>query len=90
MKSIPRPDDVDMPDFEGDANFGMPESTITCVVDVSDFVEHKRAAMRAHASQIGEDHFMLLMPDEAFAMAFGQEWYIRAGQGPGVTETELL
>ena len=90
MKAMPRPEGVDMPDFEADANFGMPVSTITCVVDVSDHVADKRAAMKAHASQIGDEHFMLLMPDDAFAAAFGQEWYIRVGQGPGVTETELL
>ena len=90
MKAIPRPADVDVPDFESNESFGMPEWRITCVVDVSDFVPNKRAAMRAHASQIADDHFMLQMPDEAFAAAFGREWYIRDGQGPGVTETELL
>jgi hypothetical protein len=30
------------------------------------------------------------MPDEAFAYAFGTEWFIREGQGPGITETDLL
>ncbi len=50
----------------------------------------KRDAMRAHASQIGEKHFMLTMPDDAFEEAFGTEWFIRDGQGPGITETELL
>ena len=89
MKEMPRSDDVEIPDFEAEG-FGMPESVITCVVDVSDYVANKRAAMKAHASQIGGDHFMLQMPDDAFAVAFGQEWYIRAGQGPGITETELL
>jgi LmbE family N-acetylglucosaminyl deacetylase len=90
MKEMPRPEGVDMPDFEAEATFGMPASVITAVVDVSAHLEQKRAAMRAHASQIGEQHFMLAMPDDAFARAFGVEWYIRPGQGPGVTETELL
>jgi LmbE family N-acetylglucosaminyl deacetylase len=90
MKAMPRPEGVEVPDFEGDESFGMPESRITCVVDVSDFVTHKRAAMRAHASQIADDHFMLQMPDDVFAKAFGREWFIRDGQGPGVTEAELL
>ena len=89
MKEMPTPEGVETPDFEAEG-FGMPESTITCVVDVSDKLAEKRAAMRAHASQIADDHFMLAMPDEAFAVAFGKEWYIRAGQGPGITETELL
>ena len=89
MKEMPRTDDVEIPDFEAEG-FGMPESVITCVVDVRDQLPQKRAAMQAHASQIADDHFMLAMPEDAFAVAFGSEWYIRAGQGPGVTETELL
>jgi LmbE family N-acetylglucosaminyl deacetylase len=67
------------PDIENDPGFGMPDSVITCRVDISDFLAHKRAAMRAHASQISEQHFMLSMPDEAFALAFGTEWFIRPG-----------
>jgi len=46
--------------------------------------------MRAHASQISEQSFFLAMPDDAFAYGFGTEWFIRAGQGPGITETDLL
>jgi LmbE family N-acetylglucosaminyl deacetylase len=94
MKAMPvedLPDDGSgPPDLEQEPDFGSPEAIITCAVDVSSVIERKRAAMRAHASQIGPDHFMLAMPDEAFAMAFGTEWYIRAGQGPGITETALL
>jgi LmbE family N-acetylglucosaminyl deacetylase len=91
MRSLPRPEGVEEPpNIEDDPNFGMPESVITAVVDVAEFLPQKRAAMRAHASQIPDTHFMLAMPEEAFAAAFGQEWYIRAGQGPGITETDLL
>ena len=71
-------------------DFGSPEEVITCAVDVAAYVARKRAAMRAHASQIPDDHFMLPMPDEVFAIAFGTEWFIRAGQGPGITETQIL
>ena len=39
-------------------------------------MEAKRASMRAHASQIAEDHFFLALPEEAFAFSFGQEWFI--------------
>ena len=42
------------------------------------------------ASQISEQSFFLAMPDEQFAVAFGTEWFIRDGQGPGITETDLL
>jgi LmbE family N-acetylglucosaminyl deacetylase len=79
---------VEMPEFADD--FGVPESLITCAVDVTAYIEHKRKAMRAHASQISEESFFLAMPDEAFRFAFGTEWFIRAGQGPGITETDLM
>lgn len=81
---------VEMPDIEGADNFGKPESEITAAVDVLAYVDTKRAAMRAHASQISEQSFFLTMPDEAFGHAFGTEWFIRVGQGPGITETDLL
>ncbi len=81
-------DGVETPDF--DESFGMPESVITAAVDVTPYVEYKRRAMRAHASQISEQSFFLALPDEAFAYGFGTEWFIREGQGPGITETDLL
>jgi LmbE family N-acetylglucosaminyl deacetylase len=79
---------VETPEF--DDEFGMPESVITAAVDVTPYLEYKRRAMRAHASQISEQSFFLAMPDEAFAYGFGTEWFIREGQGPGITETDLL
>ncbi len=77
-----------VPDLPDD--FGTPESEITCAVDVTQFAEHKRKAMRAHASQISEESFFLAMPDDAFRFAFGTEWFIRAGQGPGITESDIM
>ena len=56
--------------------FGMPDAEITHAVDVTSVQDRKRAAMRAHASQIADDSFFLAMPDEAFAMGFGAEWYV--------------
>jgi len=84
------PDGVDAPDIEGDENFGKPESVITAAVDVSAFLDHKRRAMQAHPSQITDQSFFLQMPAEGFAYGFGTEWFIRRGQGPGITETDLL
>ncbi len=81
---------IDMPDRTDDAQFGKPEQEITAAVDVSPYLEHKRQAMRAHASQISENSFFLGMPEDAFRYAFGTEWFIREGQGPGITETDLL
>jgi LmbE family N-acetylglucosaminyl deacetylase len=55
---------------------GKPEAEITHRVEAVDFVEQKRASMRAHASQMGPDHFLLAMPDPLFAMGLGTEFYI--------------
>ncbi|MBW0092150.1 PIG-L family deacetylase [Pseudonocardia sp. KRD-184] len=55
---------------------GKPEAEITHRVDAVDFVDQKRASMRAHASQMGPDHFMLTMPDAMFALGMGTEFYI--------------
>ena len=81
------PGDLDPEAFD---DFGVPEDQITTTVDVQDFLEVKRSAMRAHASQISETSFFLSIPDEQFAMAFGQEWYIRRGAPPGTSETSLF
>src|SRR5262249_42247910 len=89
-RGIDLPDDVDMPAIQSNETFGNPESVITAEVDVSAFLGHKRRAMQAHPSQIGEHSFFLSMPAEGFAHGFGTEWFIRRGQGPGITETDLL
>jgi LmbE family N-acetylglucosaminyl deacetylase len=81
---------IELPDLGDGRDFGKPESVITTAVDVLPYIEHKRRAMRAHASQISEQSFFLAMPEEGFRYAFGTEWFIRDGQGPGITETDLL
>jgi LmbE family N-acetylglucosaminyl deacetylase len=82
----PTPEDLD--------TFGEPAERITTAVDVTRWLGPKREAMRAHASQIGEESFFLAMPDDAFAMVWGTEWYIRARpefDGPaGERETALV
>jgi LmbE family N-acetylglucosaminyl deacetylase len=55
---------------------GKPEAEITHRVEVLDFVDQKKASMRAHASQIPPDHFLLTMPAPVFAMGMGVEFYI--------------
>jgi LmbE family N-acetylglucosaminyl deacetylase len=84
---------VELPgDLDPDAfsEFGVTDDMITTVVDVTDFLEVKKASMRAHASQIAETSFFLSTPDEFFAQAFGQEWYIRQGPRPETRETSLF
>lgn len=73
-----------------DIEMGKPEAQITARFDVADQLAAKRASMRAHASQIAEHSWFLAMPEEAFGYAFGIEWAIRDGQGPGITETDPM
>ena len=54
------------------------------------FVDAKRAAMAAHASQITEESFFLQLPGDAFAAAFGQEWFIRRGPERAAVEDTLF
>ena len=71
---------------------GVPEAELTTRIDVGEYLDLKRAAMRAHASQISETSFFLALPDEAFGRAFGTEWFIHRGvpRPVGSLETELL
>ncbi len=75
--------DPDAPADDGNP-IGMPESELTMVVDVSDFVDRKRASIAAHRSQVSDSSFFLQMPPELFALAFGREWFIEHGVAPGV------
>ena len=84
---------VEMPgDLDPDAfaDFGVTDAEITTEIDVTDFLDVKRASMRAHASQISEASFFLSIPDEFFARGFGQEWYIRRGERPAQRESSLF
>jgi LmbE family N-acetylglucosaminyl deacetylase len=72
-------------DLEEPGKAGTPEAEITARVDVTKYLDVKRAAMRAHASQIPEESFFLSMDDENFAFTFGTEWFIREGHGPETT-----
>jgi LmbE family N-acetylglucosaminyl deacetylase len=82
---------LEMPEIEGvGADMGLPESELTTAVDVSAHLDAKRAAMAAHASQIGETSFFLSIPPEAFAAAFSTEWFRRRDTTPAVRETDLF
>jgi LmbE family N-acetylglucosaminyl deacetylase len=81
IADAPDPDEMDL---------GVPADQITTTVDVSDYVERKRDAMAAHASQIPEESFFLQLPPDAFRAAFGQEWYIRRGPDRAAHEDTLF
>lgn len=58
------------------ANLGKPESELTHSVEAMEFADRKRASMRAHASQMAPDHFLLAMPEPMFLVGMGVEFYI--------------
>ncbi len=80
---------VELPDVET-LDLGVPSERITTTVDVTRFVDRKRAAMRAHASQIPPDSYFLALPDDLFVRAFGTEWFIRLDSRPGAPEDWIL
>jgi LmbE family N-acetylglucosaminyl deacetylase len=66
--------------------FGMTEAELTHAVDVTAHLQAKRDSLRCHRSQITDTSFFLEMPDEAFAAAFGTEWFIQKGAAPGLRD----
>jgi LmbE family N-acetylglucosaminyl deacetylase len=76
---------ADVPDME-EFELGVSAERLTHAVDVSKFLDTKRASMRVHASQIAETDFFLAMPEDQFAQAFGIEWYIQHGAPTPVEE----
>ena len=87
----PGEEDWNPDDPADDGNpFGTPEAELTHKVDVSPYVTVKRASIRCHASQITDAGFFSTMPDDAFAMAFGTEWYIDRDGHPPVRDGWLF
>lgn len=69
---------------------------ITHHIDVTAYLDQKRASMAAHASQTTSDvsttrslQLFLSLPDDLFATAFGTEWFIDR-QRPGATITDVF
>ncbi|MFZ4584684.1 MAG: PIG-L deacetylase family protein [Acidimicrobiia bacterium] len=72
-------------------------NAITTTVDVSAFLDQKRAAMRAHASQaLSSDgvvrtlSVLAELPDELFAVGFSNEWYIRRTPALLTSDTDVF
>jgi LmbE family N-acetylglucosaminyl deacetylase len=56
---------------------GFAESEITTAVDITGWLDAKRAAMAAHESQVAEDSWFLQLPPDVFIQAFATEWFRR-------------
>ena len=81
--------DPDGPADDGNP-FGTPEAELTTTVDVSAYVDSKRASILCHRSQVTDSGMFLSMPPEVFATVFGTEWFIHKGSPAGAHKTWLF
>ena len=70
-----------------DLPFGVSDEQVTTMIDATDFLDAKVAAMRAHASQIAVDSPFFALSNGVGQRAFGHEYYTLLagprGQGSG-------
>lgn len=86
------PPDAPRFDFDPeDPPFGVEDDAITTTVDVTAFVDRKRASIAAHASQ-GDSAMFMGMPVDVFREVFGRESFIRHLDDTGIPtpETDLF
>lgn len=81
--------DPDAPADDGNP-IGTPEAEIHHQVDVSPWLDRKRAALQAHASQTSDVGMMLSLPPEVFAAMFGLEHFVEPGLPPGLRRGWIL
>ena len=56
---------------------GTDDDLITSLVDVSEHIEDKQAALKAHHSQISPESFFLNIPDDLIPTLYGTESFVR-------------
>jgi LmbE family N-acetylglucosaminyl deacetylase len=78
--------DLDDPDFV----LGSPDAVITTRVDVTAWLDRKRKAIEAHASQVVDTGFFLAMEADTFAVALGTEYFIRRGVPDGHRDDDVF
>jgi len=85
-------DGVEGPQMDDFDEFGVAEKDLAHQVDVSGFLDTKRAAMTVHRSQISEQSFFLYLPPERFATVFAFEHFSVPGRTDtgGPAEVDLL
>ena len=81
--------EFDFPEFDPETARRMTEleDRITTTIDVSRFVERKRAALQLHASQI-EESFFAKLPPSTFDAIFAEEDFIRVHDTTGALVPE--
>jgi LmbE family N-acetylglucosaminyl deacetylase len=69
---------------------GTLEAEINLAVDVTPYLDHKRRALAAHASQVTDIGMFLAMPNDVFDAFFGTEWFIEPGSDAPMRDGWLL
>ena len=84
MQFVPEGENFNPDDPADDGNpMGEPEANISHQVDVTEFCELKRQAIKCHGSQVTDTSFLGNLTAEMFELSFGQEWFIKVGEsGP--------
>ena len=67
----------------GSRIIGTPDELVTTKVDVSEYVDQKRDAFRAHVSQNDPNSWFTTMADQIYRLAFGTEYYSLSRGEPG-------
>ena len=70
--------------------FGVADERVTTTVDVSAYLEAKRAALTAHQTQMGPEQFFMRLPADLFADVFGRETFQRVAGAGQTPETDLF
>jgi LmbE family N-acetylglucosaminyl deacetylase len=68
-------------------DFGTPDEKVTTYVDVRPYVDRKRKALAAHASQ-ADNIFFLRLPDELLPEVLGTEAFVRVKSDVPVPDNE--
>jgi LmbE family N-acetylglucosaminyl deacetylase len=67
---------------------GTPDELVTTRLDVSPYIKRKREAFEAHVSQNNPDSWFTKIPEEAYEVAFGTEFYAIGRGEPGTSLPE--
>ena len=71
-------------------DFGVADELVTTLVDVSGYIDRKRQALAAHASQAG-NFFFTHLPEDVLTLALSREWFTLRSAPDGLTgEDDLL
>ncbi len=81
--------DVDAPMDDGNP-LGTPEAEIHWEVDVTAYLQQRRASLASHASQVTDTARWLGLDADGFARAFSTEFYIEPGRAPGMRRAWFL